>query len=181
MRIISGKYRKKNIVPPGNFKARPTTDMAKESLFNILENLVDIESLKVLDLFGGTGSITYEFASRGCTDITCVELNYVHQSFIKRTIHELHFEKEVKVVRADVFKFIKQNTESYDLIFADPPYSLPELNTIPGLIFTKNLLKPDGILIVEHSVEDAFTNEPGFFQHKKYGAVNFSFFKRIDS
>jgi 16S rRNA (guanine966-N2)-methyltransferase len=177
MRIISGKYRKKTINPPRNFRARPTTDMAKESLFNIIENNADIEPLKVLDLFSGTGSITYEFASRGCSDITCVELNHVHFSFIKKTIFDLGFEKEVKVMRSDVFKYLNYCNEKFDLIFADPPYSLPNLATIPGIILSKKLLKQDGMLIVEHSVANQFEKEPGFYQHKNYGAVNFSFFK----
>jgi 16S rRNA (guanine(966)-N(2))-methyltransferase RsmD len=154
--------------------------MAKESLFNIIENHYDIEQIKVLDLFSGTGSISYEFASRGCQHITSVELNYIHFSFIKKTVGQLQFEKEIKPVRADVFKYIQHCDETFDLIFADPPYSLPELESIPVLVLNKKLLKADGMLIVEHSVENQFENIPGFDQHKKYGAVNFSFFKRTD-
>jgi len=177
MRIISGKYRKETINPPANFRARPTTDMAKESLFNILENNIDIESSKVLDLFSGTGSITYEFASRGCLDVTSIELNFVHYSFIKETISELKFNNEVKIFRSDAFKFLMHTDQQFDLIFADPPYNLINLTTIPGIVFSRGLLKPDGILILEHSVANQFENEPGFYQHKKYGSVNFSFFK----
>ena len=177
MRIISGEYRHRVIVPPSNFKARPTTDMAKESLFNIIENLVDIQSIKVLDLFGGTGGITYEFASRGCADVTCIELNYNHFSFIKRTVAELKF-SGVKVQRADVLKFIPHCAEKFDLIFADPPYDLPQLPQIPQMIFDAHLLNPEGIFIMEHSANNNFAEMPQFFQHKHYGAVNFSFFQQ---
>jgi len=177
MRIISGTYRHRVIVPPSNFKARPTTDMAKESLFNIIGNMVDIETVKVLDLFGGTGGITYEFASRGCSDITCVELNYNHFNFIKHTVAELKF-RGVKVLRADVLKYIPRCTEKFDLIFADPPYDLPELPDIPKMIFDADLLTSDGVFIMEHSANNTFTNMAEFFQHKHYGAVNFSFFRK---
>ncbi len=176
MRIISGNFRHRVIVPPSNFKARPTTDLAKESLFNILENVIDIEEVKVLDLFGGTGGISYEFASRGCRDITCVELNYNHYSFIKKTAHDLQFDA-MRVVRADVLKFIPSCAETYDVIFADPPYDLPQLPQIPKMVLDKGLLRPDGIFVMEHSEANSFEDLPQFFQHKHYGAVNFSFFK----
>ncbi len=176
MRIISGSYRHRVIVPPSNFKARPTTDLAKESLFNILENLVDIDSVKVLDLFGGTGGISYEFASRGCPDITCVELNYNHYSFIKRTAKDLSFDA-MKVVRADVLKYIPNCPEKFDVIFADPPYDLPQLPLIPKMVLDNQLLNPDGIFIMEHSENYQFADISQFFQHKHYGAVNFSFFR----
>lgn len=177
MRIISGKFRKKLIKPPKNFKARPTTDMAKESLFNILENEYEITNLKVLDLFGGTGSISFEFASRGVKDITCVELNYNHYNFIKKNIHELNIQNEVKVIKSDVFRFLKKSTEKYDLIFADPPYDLKDINTIPDIIFENNLLLPDSILVVEHSEKTLFSNNKYFVKQKSYGSVNFSFFE----
>jgi len=177
MRIISGKFRRKTIFPPKNFRARPTTDMAKESLFNVIENLVDIEAIKVLDLFSGTGSITYEFASRGCSNITCVELNYTHYSFIKKCVQELKIEDQVTVVKSNTFVFIKHIKQQYDLIFADPPYDLEALDTIPGEIFSNGLLKPGGILIFEHSEKHNFSHHPNFTEHKKYGAVNFSFFE----
>ena len=176
MRIISGKYRHRVILPPTNFKARPTTDLAKESLFNILENRVDFETLKVLDLFGGTGGISYEFASRGCTDITCVELNYNHYSFIRRTAADLKMEG-LKVVRADVLKFIGNCEEKFDLIFADPPYDLPQLPEIPKMVIDKHLLADGGIFIMEHSEKNSFSDLPLFIMHKHYGAVNFSFFE----
>lgn len=178
MRIISGTYRHRVIVPPSNFKARPTTDMAKESLFNIIENLVTIEDVKVLDLFGGTGGITYEFASRGCTDVTCIELNYNHFSFIKKTVADLKF-SGVKVLRADVLKYLKNVGEKFDLIFADPPYDLPQLPQIPEMVLSADMLNPDGIFIMEHSAANDFSAMPQFFQHKHYGAVNFSFFRGV--
>ncbi len=179
MRIISGKYRRKTIKPPKNFRARPTTDMSKESLFNMLENAVDIESLKVLDLFSGTGGISYEFASRGCSDITCVELNFNHFSFIKKTIKELAFEKEITAIKTNAFVFLRNHGLKYDLIFADPPYDIEKMDMIPELIFKNNNLNDDGILIVEHSSNTSFTSHPHCYLHKNYGSVNFSFF-RID-
>lgn len=175
MRIISGNYRHRVIVPPSNFKARPTTDLAKESLFNILENQIDIECVRVLDLFGGTGGISYEFASRGCSDITCVELNYNHYSFIKKTAHDLRFDG-MKIVRADVLKYIPNCGEKFDVIFADPPYDLPQLPQIPQMVLDNGLLKPGGIFVMEHSETYKFDDMPQFVQHKHYGAVNFSFF-----
>lgn len=180
MRIISGQYRHRLITPPSNFKARPTTDLAKESLFNILENSIDIESVKVLDLFGGTGGITYEFASRGCTDITCVELNYNHYSFIKRTVADLKMEG-VKVVRADVLKYITNCGCKFDLIFADPPYDLPQLPEIPKMVVDNHLMADGGLFIMEHSEKNKFDQMPQFYMHKHYGAVNFSFFKNGDT
>jgi 16S rRNA (guanine(966)-N(2))-methyltransferase RsmD len=177
MRIISGKYRRKTINPPKNFKARPTTDMAKESLFNMLQNEFSFEDLKVLDLFAGTGGISYEFASRYCEDITCVELNYNHFSFIKNTIKDLGFEKEIAAIKSNVFVFLRNHGEKYDLIFADPPYDLKEIDSIPELIFKNANLKQEGILIVEHSANTSFTSNKHFYLHKNYGSVNFSFFR----
>lgn len=176
MRIISGKFRKKSIFPPKNFKARPTTDVAKESLFNIIENNFDIGTLIVLDLFGGTGSISYEFASRECPDITCVELNYSHYAFIRDTAKNLQIEHQLKVIKSNVFTFLKNHKNQYDLIFADPPYDLPKLESIPDLILEKQLLSVDGWLILEHSKNNQFSNHPNFSFTKQYGSVNFSFF-----
>lgn len=177
MRIISGKFRRKSIFPPKNFRARPTTDMAKESLFNIIENEYEISNLKVLDLFGGTGSISYEFASRGCTDITCVELNYNHFNFIKKTMFDLKIENEMKVVKGNAFNFLKNYSTKYDLIFADPPYDLPNIEQIPEVVFQNNLLNNEGILIVEHSEKTVFSKSERFTRLKSYGSVNFSFFE----
>ncbi|HAZ01458.1 MAG TPA: 16S rRNA (guanine(966)-N(2))-methyltransferase RsmD [Marinilabiliales bacterium] len=177
MRIISGKYRKKNIVPPKNFRARPTTDMAKESLFNIIENEFEVESLKVLDLFGGTGSISYEFASRGCNDVTCVELNFNHYSFIKKMIGELKMDSQIQLIKANVFSYLSKCGSTFDLIFADPPYDLEGIETLPDLIFKHNLLTPEGVFILEHSKNKSFEIHTHFHLQKNYGSVNFSFFR----
>ena len=177
MRIISGKFKKKAIHPPKNFKARPTTDVAKESLFNIIENDYYIESLKVLDLFGGTGSISYEFASRGCNDITCVELNFKHYSFIKKTIIDLGIQNEVHVTKANVFRYLDHCPHKFNLIFADPPYDLKGIEAIPEQVFNNQLLLPKGTLIVEHSNKTLFSGSPYFIRQKNYGSVNFSFFE----
>ena len=177
MRIIGGKFKKKAIRPPKNFRARPTTDMAKESLFNILENSYNFENLKILDLFGGTGSISYEFVSRGCNDITCVEININHYNFIKKTIFELGIQNEVHVTKANVFNYLAKCPHQFDLIFADPPYDLKNIETIPDLVFNNKLLLPDSTLIVEHSNKTLFTNSPFLTRQKNYGSVNFSFFE----
>ncbi len=177
MRIISGKFRKKSIYPPKNFHARPTTDMAKESLFNILENEFDLENIKVLDLFGGTGSISYEFASRGCQDITCVELNFNHYSFIKSTAASLGISEELHVTKANVFNYLPKCPHKYNLIFADPPYELKNIETIPDHVFNNQLLLLGGVLIVEHSDKTLFAKHPNFTRQKTYGSVNFSFFE----
>ena len=176
MRIISGKYKGRQLFPPRNFKARPTTDFAKEALFNIIENNFDIEELSVLDLFAGTGSITYEFASRGASRVTSVEQNPDHFKFIRSTVIQLDM-VQVNTVRSDAFKVIKNPWEEYDLIFADPPYDLPTLNTIPGLILNGGLLAKDGWLILEHSSRIGFRTMPQLFDHRQYGSVNFSFFR----
>jgi len=177
MRIISGKYRKKNIVPPKNFRARPTTDMAKESLFNIIENEFEVESLKVLDLFGGTGSISYEFVSRGCNDVTCVELNFNHYSFIKKMIRELKMDSQIQLIKTNVFSYLSKCGSTFDLIFADPPYDLEGIEILPDLIFNHNLLKPEGVFILEHSKNKSFETHTHFHLQKNYGSVNFSFFR----
>jgi 16S rRNA (guanine966-N2)-methyltransferase len=176
MRIVSGKYRGRVFDPGGkNFKARPTTDFAKESLFNILANSVDFEEVKFLELFSGTGSISYEFISRGCTDVTMVELNFKHIQFIKSVLKELN--EVAKVYRADVFKFLKGHRLKYDIIFADAPFDHPRVLEIPELILKENLLKEGSFLIVEHSKQFDFSKIPGFYDMRNYGSVHFSFFK----
>lgn len=177
MRIISGKFKRKAIYPPKNFKARPTTDVAKESLFNIIENDYDIDELKVLDLFSGTGSISYEFASRGCEDITCVELNHKHYSFIVKTVNELGLKDDIHVAKANAFRYLEKCPHKFNFIFADPPYDLKGIETIPELVFKNELLLPNGTLIVEHSENTNFTDSQFFTRTKKYGSVNFSFFE----
>lgn len=177
MRIISGTNRGKHIRPPKNFKARPTTDFAKEGLFNILQNHYDPEELDVLDLFAGTGSITYEFASRGAKSVVTVEMEKSYHDFIRLTCKELEFD-QVNVIRGDVFKYLKRPYQNFDLIFADPPYDHPLLDTLPDLVFSTEILPQGGLFILEHPGTFSFTSHNHFHEHRKYGGVNFSFFKR---
>ena len=175
MRIVSGTHRGRVIHPPKNIDVRPTTDFAKESIFNILNNHFEFDGLKVLDLFCGTGNMSYEFASRGCGDITSVDSNYHNCEFIKRTSAEFKM-NEIKVVKSDAFAFLKRATLPYHIIFADPPYELENTKTIPEIVFQNNLLKPQGWLIVEHGEQTDFSKAEHFSQQRKYGNVNFSVF-----
>jgi 16S rRNA (guanine966-N2)-methyltransferase len=177
MRIIGGELKGRLFKPGKNFKARPTTDFARENLFNILSNRIDFEETKVLDLFAGTGSISFEFASRGCNSVTAVEMDHVHYAFISSVIRQLQLEKVVHLLRYDVLKFIPSCTEKYDLIFADPPYQLKSLKDIPDLILKHQLINPEGFLILEHGKGDNFTSHPSLFEQRAYGSVHFSFFK----
>lgn len=178
MRIISGTHKGKVIFPDKNFRARPTTDFAKENLFNVLNNYIDIEGAVVLDLFSGTGSISYEFASRGAERIVSVELNYNHYSFIKKTIVQLGF-KNINVFKTDVFIACKKlKGQSFDIIFADPPYDLEKIMDIPVAIFDNELLAPDGLAIIEHPGTVDFSSAPFFSEHRQYGSVNFSIFRK---
>ncbi|MCB6972695.1 MULTISPECIES: RsmD family RNA methyltransferase [Butyricimonas] len=178
MRIISGTHKGKVIFPDKNFRARPTTDFAKENLFNVLNNYIDIEGAVVLDLFSGTGSISYEFASRGAERIVSVELNYNHYSFIKKTIVQLGF-KNINVFKTDVFIACKKlKGQSFDIIFADPPYDLEKIMDIPAAIFDNELLAPDGLAIIEHPGTVDFSSAPFFSEHRQYGSVNFSIFRK---
>lgn len=175
MRIISGKYRGKILQPGKKFSARPTTDFAKESLFNIIQNHFDFEGLTVLDLFAGTGSIGFEFASRDSAGVDSVEINHIHSSFIQKTLSELGF-FQMKVYRMDAFAFIKRCTSNYDIIFADPPFDLDGVGELPEMIFKRELLKEGGWFILEHSGNHDFQNNLHFKQLRKYGSVNFSIF-----
>ena len=176
MRIISGKYRGRHITPPKNITARPTTDFAKESLFNLLQNRFDFEGLEVLDLFAGTGSISLECVSRGAREVTAVELAHVQQNFIIQTSKQLGI-TNLNVFRGDVFKYINACRLRFDFIFADPPYALPTLPTLPNLVFDKDLLRPEGWFVLEHSADNEFTTHPHFVEHRQYGSVNFTFFR----
>ena len=175
MRIISGKYKGRHFDVPRNFKARPTTDFAKENLFNILMNSVDFEETTALDLFSGTGSISLELLSRGCPQVTSVEMDTLHHSHLKKTAATLN-DNGWRIIRDDTFRFIKRCTESYDLIFADPPYALKGLADIPELIMSSNMLKKGGIFIFEHGKDNNFESHPCFVRHIAYGSVNFTFF-----
>ena len=176
MRIISGRCGGRNITPPKNLRARPTTDFAKENLFNVLGNRLDFEELEVLDLFAGTGSISIELVSRGCDRVISIEKDPQHLAFISQIMREVKTDKCFPM-RADVFKYIERCNEQFDFIFADPPYALKGLETIPSLIFEKGLLKEDGLLVLEHGKDNHFEDNPNFIERRVYGSVNFSFFK----
>ena len=175
MRIISGKYGRRRFQVPTNITARPTTDMAREIIFNVLSNWVDFEGLTALDLFSGTGAMSFEFLSRGCSMVTSVEKASTQYNFIKKVKEELHEENLVQV-KGDVFRFITTCKQKYDLIFADPPYDLPNLADIPQLLLDSLMLKDDTIIIVEHSKNYNFAALPHFYQQRVYGKVNFSIF-----
>ncbi|MCR5708926.1 MAG: RsmD family RNA methyltransferase [Bacteroidales bacterium] len=176
MRIIGGKLRGKAINPPAGYKARPTTDFAKEGLFNSLDNEYDFDGLSVLDLFGGTGSIAFEFASRGAGSVITVEMNPVNATFIKRTAASLGISDVVQVVHHNVFDFIPLCTRRFDIVFADPPYALDGLDTLPDRILGRGLVYDGGYLILEHPATYGFAAHPSFVKEKKYGNVHFSWF-----
>ena len=178
MRIISGIYKSRRFDVPRNFKARPTTDFAKENIFNVISNLIDLDDCVALDLFAGTGSISFELISRGCKQVICVEKDFVHYEFIKKIQKDLKTEALIPL-KADVFRFLEDCQQQFDVIFADPPYALKELKKIPLLIIEKALLKDNGIFIMEHPKEYDFSNIPCFNQQRIYGAVNFSLFVKF--
>lgn len=175
MRIIGGKYKGRRITPPAGFKARPTTDLAREGLFNILNNRVDFEGLSVLDLFSGTGSISLEFASRGAEFVHLVEKDFRHVAGIKKIIKELEI-NNIKPVHIDVKAFLRTCTSKYDIVFADPPYDLHWIREIPSMVLGAGVLKENGFLILEHPDSMKFSEQAGFYEHRTYGRVNFSFF-----
>lgn len=181
MRIIGGSLKGRTIMPPSGFKARPTTDFAKEGLFNVLDNEYDLSTVRVLDLFSGTGGISYEFASRGVPEICSVEMNQLHASFIRRTAASFGI-SGIRIVRHNVFDFLDICRLDFDIIFADPPYEIEGLDTIPDRIFGApcvpgGLLREGGVFILEHPGSYSFENHPRFEREKKYGNVHFSFFK----
>ena len=175
MRIISGTYRGKKIHPPKNLKARPTTDFAKESLFNILIHRLDFEGLDILDLFAGTGSITYEFVSRGVRSVVAVEMAAPLFKFIQQTCRDLELDR-VNLVCGNAFLYLKNPSQSFDIIFADPPYDHPQLEEIPDLVFSTKILNQKGLLILEHPSGYSFTAHTRFLDQRKYGSVNFTLF-----
>ena len=177
MRIITGKYKGRHFEVPRSFSARPTTDFAKENLFNVLQAYIDFdEAPTALDLFSGTGSISLELVSRGCSHVFSVEMDRDHHRFIQECLKKLNTQVCVPI-RGDVFRFIKSCKHQFDFIFADPPYALKELGTIPSLIFEKGLLKPDGVFVFEHGKDYDFSNDLHFVEHRSYGSVNFSIFR----
>jgi 16S rRNA (guanine(966)-N(2))-methyltransferase RsmD len=177
MRIISGSLGGRRFNPPSKMPyTRPTTDIAKEGLFNVLQNNVDFEELKTLDLFGGTGSISYELASRGVTNLTIVEKDQHMFDFIKRTVSDLKIEN-IKVVRSEVFKFIDQCADKFDFIFAGPPYALETIDELPRNIFAKELLNANGWFVLEHTPRNSYENFPFFKSSRNYGTTIFSIFE----
>ena len=165
------------INPPKNLRARPTTDFAKENLFNVLGNMVDFEEIDVLDLFAGTGSISYEFASRGAKSVTSVEINAVHYNFIRTTAKSFGL-NNLHPVKANVFLYVKSCPKQFDVIFSDAPYDLEGSEQVVSDVFEKDLLKNDGILIFEHSKSLDFSTHPNFLRQRSYGSVQFSIFKK---
>jgi 16S rRNA (guanine(966)-N(2))-methyltransferase RsmD len=176
MRIISGTFKGRRIAPPKTITARPTTDFAKESLFNLLTNRMDFEDVDMLDLFAGTGGIGIEFISRGAREVTAVEMAHTQQNFIISCCKQLGI-RNLHLIRGDVFKFVKTCHVQYDFIYADPPYDLPQLATLPDLIFEQEILKEEGYFVLEHSKNNDFSTHPRFLEMRNYGSVHFSFFK----
>ncbi len=175
MRIISGTLKGRRLNPPANLPVRPTTDMAREGLFNILNNYVDYEDCSVMDLFAGTGAMSVEFVSRGVREVTAVDINNACTDYIKLEAQRLEL-RNLRVVRADVFDLLKRANRKFDIVFADPPYALEGLETLPDLVFEHQVLNEDGIFILEHPREYSFEEHPHFWQHRNYGKVNFTFF-----
>ena len=178
MRIITGILKGRRLNPTDNLPVRPTTDMAREGLFNILNNILEYEEVRILDLFSGTGAVSFEFISRGAKEVTSIEINSKCTDFIKRSAQQFGV-NNLRVVRADVFDLLKRAYQKFDVIFADPPYQLDELPSLPDLVFEKQILADNGIFILEHSKEHMFEENPFFWQHRKYGKVNFTFFKEV--
>jgi len=176
VRIIRGSHRGRQIAAPKSLPVRPTTDYAKEGLFNILEHTFDFEELEVLDLFSGTGSMAYEFASRGCKTVTAIDNHRSCVNFIVQTAQKFEF-SNIRVAKMDVFKFLKMNKKPYGLVFADPPYTFKDIPVLPSLILNKNTLYDGGWLVLEHSGSYNFSEEPYFREKRKYGEVNFSIFE----
>ena len=196
MRIITGKYKGRHFDIPRSFKARPTTDFAKENIFNVLTQYVDFDGAEALDLFSGTGSITLELLSRGCRHVVSVEMDRDHHRFILDCLKKLsansqgssrdsqassrdsrQLPPDCTAIRGDVFRYVKTCKQTFDLIFADPPYALKELAAIPDLIFERQLLTADGIFVFEHGKDHDFSQHPHFVEHRQYGSVNFSLFR----
>lgn len=175
MRIIAGELKGRRLYPPANLPIRPTTDLARESLFNVLRNKIDFEEIEVLDLFAGTGSISFEFISRGVKRVTSVDINHKCIDFIKDSSLKLEVDN-LFTIKNDVFVFLGKSQLNFDLVFADPPYDLKQFDIIPDLIL-KSFIRPGGMLILEHSREHSFKKNKYFTEQRNYGKVNFSFFE----
>lgn len=176
MRIVGGEFGGRRFNPPASIPARPTTEVAKEGLFNTLENILDLQDIKTLDIFAGTGSISYELASRGASDLTLVERDNVTINFIKNTISTLGIADKFHIIRDDVFKFTKKCTDDFDFIFAGPPYALINIDDLPTVVFEKKLLRQKGIFVLEHTPRNNYEHHPCFLRFKNYGTTVFSFF-----
>lgn len=176
MRIIRGKFGRRRFNVPTNITARPTTDFARENIFNVIENLVDLEGASALDLFAGTGAISLEFLSRECAMVTAVEKASTQYNFIRKVADELNV-KNLRLIKGDAWKYIEKSDTKFDVIFADPPYDMPDFDKIPEAILGSRMLKPGTLVVVEHSGKHDFSNLPHFFNHRAYGSVNFSLFR----
>lgn len=176
MRIIRGKYGRRRFDVPSNITARPTTDFARENIFNVIENLVDIEDARCLDLFAGTGAVSFEFLSRGASQVTAVEKSNTQARFIEKVARELK-DDNLRLLRTDALRYIRDAVAPFDIVFADPPYDLPDFGEIPGAVLESKLLKPGSLFIIEHSRNYDFSALPHFLQHRAYGSVNFSLFE----
>lgn len=180
MRIISGRFGGRKFIPPAKkWPTRPTTDISKEGLFNILQNEIVFEETRMLDLFGGTGNHCYEFISRGCKDATYVDQHGPAVGFVQKLSKELEIGEELTIVKSDVFRFIKRCTIKYDYIFAGPPYPLPNLGEIPNILFEADLLESGGLFVMEHNPDHNFESHPNFVKSRNYGQTIFAFFKNL--
>lgn len=180
MRVITGKYKGKHFEVPRSFKARPTTDFAKENLFNVLRAYLYFEETRALDLFAGTGSITLELLSRGCREVMSVERDRQHYAFIQSMLRHLD-DPAATAICGDALRFISKGFKEFDFVFADPPYALRELPELPERVMNSKLLAPGGLFVLEHGKNNDFTDHPCFLEHRAYGSVNFSFFRRPDA
>ena len=178
MRIIGGRLKGKTILPPAGYPARPTTDFAREGLFNILDNEYEFDGLKVLDLFGGTGAVSYEFISRGAGQVHCVEMNPANANFIREQAQRFGM-SNLSVVRHNVFDFLEICRLSFDIVFADPPYDIAGLDTLPDRVLEKDIVVPGGYFILEHPDRYGFADHKDFVKERKYGNVHFSFFENV--
>lgn len=178
MRVVGGSIGGRRYELPSRLPARPTTDRAKEGLFNILQNLTDLDGIRALDLFSGSGGVSYELLSRGAESVTAVEADRHSVAFIRKTAAEFGIAARLKIVQSDVFKFLRSTNESYTFIFADPPYALPQMASFPQTILSENLLQPGGLFVLEHATKTPLLPHPQFFREAIYGDSTFSFFQK---
>lgn len=176
MRIIRGKYGRRRFDVPSNISARPTTDFAKENLFNVLENLIDFEGKTALDLFAGTGAISMELLSRGCSSVTAIEKAATQYNFIRKVAQQLNCADQLNLIRGDALRYAQASGQKYDIIFADPPYDLPNFAEVPRIVLGSRMLKPGTLFVLEHSKNHDFSDLANFAEHRSYGSVNFSIF-----